>query len=145
MKEDISILVETSKKKTLDALGLVSASLKSISLYDEDIPYTPTQREPFDALCDRFVRSVELAVKFFKTYELFMFAESSDSIRDLLNRMEKLRLISSVILWIEMRQMRNRIVHDYLPDQLKVIYDDIQGPMGGELLELQNYLIKLEI
>ena len=50
--------------------------------------------------------------------------------------MEKLEIISSVGLWIDMREVRNRIAHDYLPGQIKHIYDEIMGAFGLELRRL---------
>ena len=69
---------------------------------------------------------------FFRTYERYLFAESSDTIRDLLNRMA-------------MRDVRNRIVHDYLPKDIKQIYDSIQNQFGDELKQLKSKLIDLSI
>ena len=100
--------------------------------------------EPYDALCYRFVRGVESAIKFFRTYERAQFAEVSETIRDLFNRMEKLNMISSVELWLFMRDIRNRIVYDYLPEQLKEIYDLLTGPYGEELLTLNKKLQELQ-
>jgi hypothetical protein len=73
-------------------------------------------------------------LKFFRTYEKIQFAEESDTLRDMLNRAEKVGLISSVELWFRMRDVRNRIVHDYLPEKVKEMYDDIMGDFGNELL-----------
>jgi len=56
-------------------------------------------------------------------------------LRDQLNRMEKLGIISSTETWFRLRDVRNRIVHDYLPGKIKEIYDDIMGPFGVELTE----------
>jgi len=33
-----------------------------------------------------------------------------------------------------MRDVRNRIVHDYLPSETKQMYDDIMGPLSAELI-----------
>jgi uncharacterized protein with HEPN domain len=48
--------------------------------------------------------------------------------------MEKQKMISSIETWIDMRDLRNRIVHDYLPDQIKNIYDLIMHEFKAELL-----------
>jgi len=119
--------------KAADTLVLVEASLTGTPAYDQDRTYTPKEREPFDALCDRFIRAVEVCIRFLRSYERLMFAENSDTYRDLLGRMEKLDLISSVLCWVDMREVRNRIVHDYLPNQIRKLYDEIMGPFGDEL------------
>lgn len=144
MKNYLSDLAKSAAEKTIKAIDLVDASLNKIQPFDPEKIYTPDELESYDALCDRFVRGVESAIKFFKTYERAQFAEISETIRDLFNRMEKLDLISSHELWLLMRDIRNRIVHDYLPEQIKDMYDLISGPYSQELLELRTKLIKIQ-
>lgn len=43
--------------------------------------------------------------------------ESPGAALDNLNRMEKLGLLSSVLDWVEARNLRNRLVHEYLRDE----------------------------
>ena len=93
---------------------LVEASL-SRTPYDVNQNYTPEEMEPYDAMSGRFIRAIEVSPQFFRTYERYLFVESSDTIRDLLNRMATVDLITSTQLWVAMRDVRNRIVHDYLP------------------------------
>ena len=63
----------------------------------------------------------------------FREAAPSESFRDLLQRMEKYGVITGASLWIEMRDTRNRIAHEYLPEELAKIYADIVGPAATEL------------
>ena len=127
-------LTKLAGKKVLQAATLLGASLRKLPAYDDERNYTPDEREPYDALSDRFMRAVEVCLKYFRSYEILQFAEESDTLRDRMNRMEKTGLISSVELWFRMRDVRNRIVHDYLPGEVKAMYDDIMGPFGAELL-----------
>lgn len=144
MKKDQRILTRTALQKTMDAIALVKASLDEIRPFDPGRIYNPKEREPYDALSDRFVRSVELCIQFFRSYEKLMYAESSDTLRDILQRMEKLHIVSSVILWVEMRDVRNRIVHDYLPEEIKNLYDLIMGEFGKELTSLKERLLTIK-
>lgn len=52
--------------------------------------------------------------------------------------MAKLGLVSSVQLWIEMRDQRNRIVHEYLPEKIRQIYEELAGKMSKELLAVKK-------
>ena len=124
---------------------LVEASLSRITPYDVNQNYTPEEMEPYDAMSGRFIRAIEVSLKFFRTYERYLFVESSDTIRDLLNRMATVDLITNTQLWVAMRDVRNRIVHDYLPKDVKQIYDSIQNQFGNELKQLQSKLIDLSI
>jgi hypothetical protein len=143
MKKDQETLTKISSDKALDAIGLVEASLNSVAPYQVGKDYSPKEREPYDALSDRFIRAVEISIKFFKSYERFMYGESSDTLRDLLNKMEKLGFVSSVMIWMQMRDVRSRIVHDYLPEEIKEIYDSIMGDFGVELINLQQKISEL--
>jgi hypothetical protein len=65
---------------------------------------------------------VEVAIKFFRTYEYYLQAEQSQTVRDGLHLMEKLGLVSGIDIWLEMRDVRNRIVHDYVPEKIAEMY-----------------------
>ena len=71
----------------------------------------------------RFERTIEVFLKLFRTIELFETAESGSTVRDCLGLMCKLGIIMDVEQWMEMREVRNRIAHDYVPDRIKGIYD----------------------
>lgn len=46
---------------------------------------------------------------------------------------------------IEMRDLRNRIVNDYLPSEIKKAYDLIMFDYAKELIKLEEKIKKLEI
>ena len=145
MNSDLITLISAARQKVLNIIMLVGASLSRITPYDVNQNYTPEEMEPYDAMSGRFIRAIEVSLKFFRTYERYLFVESSDTIRDLLNRMATVDLITSTQLWVAMRDVRNRIVHDYLPKDIKQIYDSIQNQFGNELKQLQSKLIDLSI
>lgn len=132
-KTDQAALANEDREKVNACMTLVSASLTKLAPFNVNYKYTPDEFEPYEALGGRFIRAVELFLKFFRSYERLQFAESSDTLRDQLNRMEKLGLISSVSLWFDIRDVRNRIVHDYLPEKVQQIYDAMLGVFGDEL------------
>ena len=145
MNSDLITLISAARQKVLNTIMLVEASLSRITPYDVNQNYTPEEMEPYDAMSGRFIRAIEVSLKFFRTYERYLFVESSDTIRDLLNRMATVDLITSTQLWVAMRDVRNRIVHDYLPKDIKQTYDVIQNQFGNELTQLQSKLIDLSI
>ena len=132
-RKDQTAICQFARQKALSAIALVEASVNRVKPYQVDKQYTPQELEPYDALSDRFVRAVETSIKFFRSYEILMFAETSETLRDQLNRMEKLNLITETSTWMAMRDVRNRIVHDYLPEDLKLIYQEIRGKFSDEL------------
>ena len=52
--------------------------------------------------------------------------------------MEKLDLISNTDLWLDMRDVRNRVVHDYLPEEIRKTFDLIISVYFIELFELKK-------
>ncbi|MCD4832955.1 MAG: nucleotidyltransferase substrate binding protein [Bacteroidales bacterium] len=143
MTSNLQILAKQNKEKVKSSVMLVEASLSRVKQFDPSTNYSAIELEPFDALCDRFVRAVEVSIQFFKTYEKLKEAIISDNFRDLLLKMEKWKLISEMPVWFEMRDVRNRVVHDYLPEQRKNMYDDIINRFSNELIHTKGKIEKL--
>ncbi|WP_198264317.1 nucleotidyltransferase substrate binding protein [sulfur-oxidizing endosymbiont of Gigantopelta aegis] len=137
-------LLIAAKKYTRTFL-LLEASVKKTTDYDIEKNFSADELEPYDALSDRFIRSVEIAIKFFKTYEYHFQAEQSQTLRDGLHQMEKFDLISNLDIWIDMRDIRNRIVHDYIPEKIAQMYQLIRGNFYLELKRLNNKIINMDI
>jgi hypothetical protein len=131
---ELDSLVLAARSRYGDAVRLVEASMQRYKPYDPLFSYSPLEREPYDALCNRYLRAVEMAVRYFRTVERSRLALNSESYRDLLGNMAKWGVITDVDLWFRMRDLRNRIAHDYLPDQLAEIYSLIVSAYGPELL-----------
>jgi uncharacterized protein YutE (UPF0331/DUF86 family) len=140
MSDDESDLLRENRGKTRAALRLIAASLDAYAPFDPAAELSPKQLEPYDALADRFIRAVESALRLFRSVEIHEFGVPADSTREMLDRMEKLRWVSSADLWMAMRSIRNKIVHDYLPEQVARMFAQIAGPFAAELRALDRRL-----
>lgn len=118
----IEPLLADSQAKLRATLELVFASAAGYAPFAPGRIYSPREREPYDALSDRFLRAFESSLKFFRTWERVREANVSETFRDLLLRMEKLGLISDLGTWMSLRDLRNRVVHDYLPAEIAALY-----------------------
>ena len=58
-----------------------------------------------------------------------------------MHQMEKFELISNIDIWLDMRDIRNRIVHDYTPEKIAEMYKLIRYEFYEELNRLE-YKIK---
>ena len=143
MTNDQQTVLRNMRERCTAAYTLVAASVPRTGSFDPDADYTPEEREPFDALSDRFVRVTEVSLRFFRSYERFVQAVSGATLRDTLHTVEKLKLITDTERWMDMRDVRNRIVHDYSPEQLHRLYADIRGPFFDELKHLEARLQEL--
>ena len=121
-------------EKMQKSFAMVEDSLTRLPALKPEILNDSLAMEPYDALSSRFERFIEIALnKFFRSVEIHEFSKSSDSLRDRLFMMQKFGLISSVELWMEMRDFRNRIAHDYLPEQLAIIFNNIRDRFATEM------------
>ncbi|MBK8524545.1 MAG: nucleotidyltransferase substrate binding protein [Betaproteobacteria bacterium] len=133
-------LLVAATKRYADSAALLDASLRRYRPFDTARACTPEELEPYDAMCDRYLRVVEMAIRYFRTLERSRLALNSESYRDLLGNIAKWGLIEDVDLWFRMRDLRNRIADDYLPEQLRRIYEAISGEFGPEVLRLRGLL-----
>ncbi len=135
---EYDVLVAAVTQRYANSASMVEASLRRYRPFDVMRSYSAEELEPYDALCDRYLRAVEMAIRYFRTVERARLAISSESYRDLLGNAAKWGLIHDVDLWFRMRDFRNRIAHDYLPEHLLHIYQSINAEFGPELLRLRD-------
>lgn len=122
MQKDL-ILQEFEDLKRI--LMLLQASIKKFKPYKTRKIYTPDELEYYDSLSFRFEKSVELTLSFFKGLEIFVYAKTSDTLRDRLLIIQKLNLIDDIDFWLEARRLRNKITHTYITDELKDLYNEV--------------------
>ncbi len=139
-QESIAGALAFNREKSVKSIALLAASLQGYTVFDAAREYSPKELEPYDAFADRFVRAVECSLRYMRSLEMVQFAEQSESTRSLLDRMEKLGVVSSAGLWMQMRNIRNRIVHDYLPQQVADMFELLVSKFGPELLRFQAKL-----
>ena len=94
----------------------------------------PVAMEPYDALSSRFERCVEVFLgKYLRSLELHVMGAASATIRERLQFGHKIGLLKDVELWLEMREFRNRMPHDYLPEKLGELFEAIRGRFAHEI------------
>jgi hypothetical protein len=120
------------------AVYLLKASIKKFKPYKVRKIYTPVELEYYDSLAFRFEKTVELFLHFFKGLELYHSGKISDTLRDRLLLIQKLKIIDGIDFWIEARLLRNKVAHDYLPEQLKDIYHEIYKKSNSMLTYMSN-------
>jgi len=104
---------------------LLRSSLESYKPFDPEKKYSPKEMEYYDSLSFRFEKAVELFLSFFKTLEIYLFGEQSDTLRNRLLRLQRAGYLDSIDFWMSARILRNKIAHAYLPEELKDIYENI--------------------
>jgi uncharacterized protein with HEPN domain len=81
----------------------------------------PDLEEILEAVCARFTRLEDLLIK--RIFRAVAALELADVERlwDVLDLMERLRLIESAEQWVELRDLRNTLVHEDAMDDLQAL------------------------
>ncbi len=137
-------LIQKSFKDLKKAINLLKSSLDSFIPFDPLKQYSPQELEYYDSLSFRFEKVVELALSFFKTLEIYLFGEQSDTLRTRLLRLQKAGFINEVDFWISARILRNKIAHAYLPEELEEIYESIKNFGKTIIKQIEEIENKLE-
>lgn len=82
----------------------------------EDLDNQPALAERLDAFVVRFGRMQDTLGEKLIPELMRQMQETPGAVLDNLNRMEKLGLLASVVDWVEARNLRNRLVHEYMRD-----------------------------
>jgi hypothetical protein len=76
----------------------------------------PERAERLEALFSRFARLQDTIADKLLPRLLLALAENPGSQIETLNRAERLSVVADVTRWLEARQLRNRLVHEYMTD-----------------------------
>ncbi|MGE5479153.1 MAG: hypothetical protein ACM3U1_01845 [Chloroflexota bacterium] len=89
--------------------------------------YTDEELESFESLASRFARTSDLLTqKLLRTFYMLIYERPSTTI-DAANLLEKLKLVRDGDDFIIIRQLRNKISHEYVEDDLPELFESIIG------------------
>lgn len=126
----------TPLDRFLSTLGIVAQEARHLEwsrsrLFDQDINAAwvaslatqPELAERLEAFVSRYGRLQDtLADKLLPRW-LIALAEQPGSRIEVLNRAERLGVVEDVAAWLEARQLRNRLVHEYMTDNASFAAD----------------------
>jgi hypothetical protein len=82
----------------------------------ESLPGRPDLAERLEAFVSRYGRLQDTLGEKLLPRWLLALAEQPGSLIEVLNRAERLGVVKDVSTWLEARQLRNRLVHEYMTD-----------------------------
>ena len=87
--------------------------------------YTPDEQERFESLTSRFARLSDILTQ--KVFRLIDHLDLDDrgTVRDRINRAEKKGLVADADHFAELRELRNRIAHEYVPTAVLTIFHEV--------------------
>jgi len=134
-------LIESNKEKFLKSFEHYESIVLVLPNFDSTIPYTSDELVIFDALTSRFVRLYETVIQLFRPIDSLQSIHISESFGDLISNMVKLHIIENEELWFEMRMIRNKISHDYLPTQLEKMIFLITNEFYSEFNQIKQSMV----
>jgi uncharacterized protein with HEPN domain len=105
--KETAYLLETTKRLSQENIN---------KIWVEQLEKKPDLAERIDAFVARFGRLQDHLGDKLTPELLRQMLEVPSSAIDNLNKMEKLGLLSSMLDWVEARNLRNRLVHEYVED-----------------------------
>lgn len=115
--------------KELDLLNQAAKVLSETLIYCEEIglkkSYSFVELVHLEALTSRFARLSDILIR--KIFRLIHFLdyEPQETVRDSINRAEKIGLIEDASAFAEIREVRNAIAHEYVLEDLLSIYERV--------------------
>ena len=87
--------------------------------------YSPEELERFESLASRFARLSDLVIQ--KMFRLIdqIDLENQETVRDRINNAEKKGLIKSSETFVEIRELRNSISHEYTEQAMRKIFNTV--------------------
>ena len=87
--------------------------------------YTIDEFGKFETLCSRFSRSIDFLIrKFLRTLDAYEF-ETQGTLVDVVNRAHKRGLFQDIEEIRTIKDIRNTIVHEYIEDALREVFDEM--------------------
>lgn len=130
-------LASVYKQDTKEALQTLSHSWEKLK--NRSLPSAAHRNldefEPWEALASRFARTTDI---FLSKYIRFLILEKDPGfrgeMRDILDKAEKIGLVSNADKWMQIRELRNKIAHEYSKeDILKTL---------GDILRLTSFVLE---
>ena len=117
LREELTLL-----SKAVETLKLSVAKCKKIGIKSD---YTFEEEESFDSLTSKFGRTSDLFTQKVLRTIWMLLHEPFVPFIDMLNKAEKMNLVESSEQLIELRDLRNEITHEYLPDALTELVPEV--------------------
>ncbi len=117
LEENIRLL-----QKQMDWLQISYEECQNIGLKQA---YTVDEFGKFETLCSRFSRSIDFLIrKFLRTLDAYEF-ETQGTLVDVVNRAHKRGLFQDIDEIRTIKDIRNTIVHEYIEDELREVFDEM--------------------
>ena len=125
MSPDLDALLEKNLKELSDDAVVLELSYEKCKGIGVQPGLRNDQLESFEALTARFARLSDLLVqKALGTMDAIAL-EDQGTVRDRINRAEKKGIVKSAETLVRIRMLRNEIAHEYKPETILEIFENV--------------------
>ena len=122
--ETIRAVLEANRQVLHQALPSFKRSLEKCRSLVLVEPRSFEVEESFDALTSKFSRVADIFTQKVLKSLVLLTREDAPTFMDRINLCEKLGVIPSASVLVEIRDLRNQIAHEYLAENLNEVYRD---------------------
>jgi hypothetical protein len=116
------IMLKSELKLLTDAASVLSYSYDKCKAFAMKESYSQEELDKLENLASRFARLNDIILqKIIRTIHVIDL-DDVVTLRDSINLAEKKKIIEDAIVMIEMRELRNSIVHEYVPEVVKKVF-----------------------
>jgi len=120
------LLLESYSQKLKKSLTRLETALFKCQKIRLHIDLNDDDLEAFEGLTARFARSADLFLsRYVRAAVLAEDPAFRGTFKDFLNQAEKQNIINSVDVWMDVRELRNKIAHEYEEDDLLKIFESV--------------------
>jgi hypothetical protein len=127
-------LVQSEWELLQAAVDTLQLSIRKCQLIGIKESYTFEELESFDSLTSKFNRTSDIFVQKVLRSVWMLLHESFIPFIDMMNKSEKMLMLRSADKMIEIRDLRNQIAHEYIPEAIRDLIP--------EVIELTSQLIE---
>lgn len=123
--DELLKLFEVEIRASLEYLEHSHKKIQSLSTELKDL--NPETLETWESYVARFSRVTDIFLsKYIRTYILRLDPAFRAELRDFVDKAEKVGLISSADKWMVVRELRNKISHEYSRSDLKRTFEEVK-------------------
>ncbi len=136
-------VLKVTTAKLVKAIGHLEISYgRALSLATNPNELSEQELSEWESLTARFSRVAELFLqRYLRTWILLRDPGFRGSFRDFLNAAEKFGLLQSSEPWLTIREMRNRMAHEYEDERLARLFLDVRN-LAPQLIAIRDIISK---
>lgn len=109
----------------MNSLKTLKLSVEKCKQIGKKEAYTFSEMESFDSLTSKFGRTADMYTQKVLRTCWMLLHEPFVPFIDMINQCEKMELIKSADTLVEIRDLRNQIAHEYIPEAIQELVPDV--------------------